>query len=414
MDYATAVRWLGKLPTPKQWTLERMRILCAAAGVVPPKNVVHITGTNGKGSVAALIAASLPEKVGLYTSPHLVAVRERIRINGNDVGEKVFAKAVSEIADATKKMREKPSYFEVLTAVAFKIFQDEKVDWAVLEVGLGGRLDATNVADARVAVITNVGLEHTELLGKTVQEIAHEKSGIIKSGCVVVTACDGRALREIDTKARREHARIIALGKQFEIANVKVKEDGTSFEVLTRGGRIPLKTRLIGSFQARNAALAAVVLRELGFEWPMIRNGLLKARWEGRMDLRDGVLLDGSHNYDGAVAMREALAELWPGARYAIVFGVMKDKNWRAMIATLAPIADVFVATQPKLERSLGANIIAKEAKNYCGNVFAVRDVRAAIEFAKKKSKGKKVVACGSLFLIGEALSARVELEEKR
>ena len=414
MNYAAAVRWLGKLPTPRQWNLERMRRLCAFADAAPPKNVVHVTGTNGKGSVAAMIAASLPGKVGLYTSPHLVTVRERVRINGNLVDEKTFAAAVSAVADAVKKMRETPSYFEVLTAVAFRVFQEEKTDWAVLEVGLGGRLDATNVADGRVAVITNVGLEHTELLGKIVHEIAKEKAGIIKKGCVVVTSCDGRPLREIDTKARREHARIIALGKQFEIANVKVREDGTSFEILTRGGRIPLKTRLIGSFQARNAALAAVALRELGFDWHVIREGLSKARWEGRMDLRDGILLDGCHNYDGAVAMREALAELWPGARYTMVFGVMKDKNWRAMIAMLAPIADVFVATQPKLERSLDAKLIAKEAKNYCGDVFAVRDVRAAVEFAKKKSKGKKIVACGSLYLVGEALSARVELEEKR
>lgn len=344
---------------------------------------VHVAGTKGKGSVCAFISSILRKqgyKVGMYTSPHLVDFRERIMINGKKIPKKDVARLVSVI----KPLVRKHTFFEIVTAMAFLYFREQKVKLAVVEVGMGGRLDATNIVNPEACVITNVSVDHEAHLGSTVKKIAFEKAGIIKPGVPVVTAAKGEALSVIKKICRKKGSRLI-------IAKPK-----------------KIKISLKGDFQMENAsaALEAVkILRKMGIKVSKsaIAKGFESTEWRGRMDfVSERLLLDCAHNPASAQALAKEIKKL--GKDVYLVLGIMKDKDIKAICSALSPLAKETIITKPKIGRAAMPNDIAAFAS---GEVSIVYDVGQAVEYAKFKADGRGlVVVTGSIFTVGEAFSA--------
>ncbi len=363
--------------------MERMQSLVDASGLdLAELNAVHVAGTNGKGSVCAFVesVARRENRTGLYTSPHLVRVNERIQVNGEEISDS----RLGELIEWAKPLQEetKASFFETITLIAFKHFLDEGVELAVIETGLGGRLDATNVLPRTLAVITDVSIEHAEKLGSTVREIAAEKAAIIK-GEKAVLGCRGEALEECLKKARNPVT-------VADPEKVEVSWEGTRFQY---GGRNWF-TRLIGKHQARNAAVAVEACRSLGFGNEEIACGIEGAGWPARFELiEEGIVLDGAHNPAGARALAETVELL--GWKPVVVLAVMKDKDVIGIAEALRPIAKTFVCTQITNERCLPAI----DLLDAVGEGVVIDDCVEAVREAKKLGP---VLATGSLFLAGE------------
>lgn len=342
---------------------------------------VHIAGTNGKGSVCAMVerVARTKKKTGLFTSPHLIDLNERIRING----KKITNLELNELLEWVKPLQEKTSasFFEVITLIAFKHFIDCKVELAVIETGLGGRLDATNVLPNTLPIITNVSLDHTEKLGDTIKKIASEKSAIIK-GDKAVLACKGEALEECLLKTRNS----IIVG---EPQNIGVSWTGTKFKYNNREWH----TNLIGEHQALNATTAIEACRTLGFTDEEIAVGIEKVNWPGRFEVRDKIVLDGAHNPVAVRALAGTIRALdW---KPVIVLAVMADKNVEGIVDALQPVSKTIICTQINKERCLPAI----DLLGLVGEGIVVEDCVEAVREAKKLGE---VLVTGSLFLVGE------------
>ncbi|MDD5178294.1 MAG: bifunctional folylpolyglutamate synthase/dihydrofolate synthase [Candidatus Nanoarchaeia archaeon] len=341
--------------------------------------IIHVAGTNGKGSVCAMVDSALREsgfKVGLFTSPHLVRINERIRIDGKVISDKEFDNLGEEVLDLQKKFNIKLTFFEAIAAMAFIYFERNKLDYAVMEVGLGGRLDATNVCDAIISVITSIGIDHTENLGNSIREIAEEKAGIIKEDSVVVTLNEGEALDVIKEKCREKHARLIVAEATTEI-----------------------KSGLKGDYQTENTSIAVAVLKELKINKKDIVNGIKKTKWPGRFEfLEKNVLVDCAHNASGINALVESVKEL-KYDKLILVFGVMKDKEIKEMAEKLEELNSWVIVTRPKIERAANA----KEVAGYFKKSIVIEDSIKAVGYAKKLAgKDDLVLVCGSIYLIGE------------
>ena len=370
---------------------------------------VLIAGTNGKGSVAAMTASLLTAagfRTGLYTSPDLIDFRERIRIDGRMIRrEEIVA-----CAEAVKRgVRETVSYFEFLTAMAFLYFEKEKVDIVVLEVGLGGRLDATNVVTPLVSVITNISLEHREYLGNTLEKIASEKGGIIKERGICLTAARQKPVIDtLERICRERGASLYRVGKEIRTT---IHRDGTfsyrgigrSFERLT--------CPLIGRHQISNAALAlgaVEMIWDAGFRVndAAVSKGLKKAQWEGRLEILQRspmLLVDGAHNAAGAAALRRAFLNDFPHRRLILVFGVLGDKDYRTMARRLLPLADRVILTRPHSERALPPDSLRPLAEKFNKAIEVIDDPGDALRRALSLAgKDDLVCAAGSLYLVGE------------
>ncbi len=386
---------------------------------------IHVAGTNGKGSTAAMLASVLTTagyRTGLYTSPHLLEFTERIRIDGEPVSKE-------RVAELTQRVRaaggERPlTFFEFTTAMAFQQFADSGVDLAVAEVGLGGRFDATNLLLPKVAVITNVELDHQEFLGDRIELIAGEKAGIIKSGTPVVTAATRpEAIEVIERIAREHNAPLYRLGRD-------VRAEGESPQRFRyRGIRwdlSDLKCPLLGQHQLQNAgcALAALELMEeggLSLNEAAVREGIRTVGWPGRLEWipasasRAAVLLDGAHNPAAARSLR-AFLETAPrpaGGRLILVFGVMRDKDIDGILAPLAPLADEIVLTRPNYERAAEAKDLERRVAGYSVRTTVREPVREAVRYARSVSGSRDwILVTGSLFVIGEAGAALGGLDE--
>jgi len=370
---------------------------------------VLIAGTNGKGSVAAMTAAILVSggfKTGLYTSPDLIGFRERIRINDRMISrvEATYcAEAVKE------KTEEDISYFEVLTAMALLHFHRQRVDIAVLEIGMGGRLDATNVVNPLLSVITNVSLEHREYLGNTLEKIAHEKGGIIKEGGTCLTAAmQGPVIETLKTLCRKRGATLYRLGKEIR---TRSQRDGTFSYHGIGASYERLVCPLVGRHQLTNAALAlgAVELigdKGFGVDERAVVEGLRQTHWEGRLELlqRNPMLLvDGAHNPAGAATLRRALKNDFSYRRLWLIFGVLGDKDYRAMVKRLFPLADTVILTRPDSDRALPLDILLPTARAFHKNVEVIENPGDAMQQALSQA-GEKDLVCiaGSLYLVGE------------
>ena len=423
MGYSDLVGWMFNLERfGIKLGLENMREFSSRIG--DPHldfRTVHVTGTNGKGSVCAFTAEILRKhglKVGLYTSPHLVDFRERIRINGQDIPENNVVRLGEELRGEMEEMaaadpEEQLTFFEFTTGLAFKHFSEKDVDIVVAEVGMGGRLDATNIITPEVSAITRIGLEHTNYLGRTIPEIAREKAGIIKDGVGVVT-CERalEALSVIEGACRKRGCAMRRLGKEFDVANIARTLKGTTFDY--RGTRtLPrLETRLLGAYQAENAAAAIAMVEELATKDPLIseediRKGLAATKWPGRLDVvskKPFVMFDGSHNPDGVAATVKELTTLGI-VPMTYVVACMDDKDARGIVRALAPTAERIIATQAMYKRALPAAALgAIVREEFSGSSEVVTPSDRALELGISDIRGKGLCAIGSLYLVGEAI----------
>jgi len=372
--------------------------------------VLIVSGTNGKGSVTSCIASILSaagHKTGSYFSPHLVRYNERFKINGREISDGKLG-GYERVMESLFEKGFEMTAFEALTAICYQYFADEKVDYAVMEVGMGGEFDATAVAKPEVGVVTNISLEHTEYLGKTVEEIAKTKAGILKNGSKCVTGCSGPALSEIEKAAKKRDSPVRALGRDFFVEPLEVSGRRTVFSYLGRTPYTKLETRLLGRHQADNAAIAVAAVEELGEDVPeeAIRKGLLSAQNPGRLQVlsRDPMtLLDAAHNPAGIGSLVTSFP-LFDFERLIVVFGVLGNKDWKEMIRLLGQHADMIVVNRQKHEGAADPDAIVKEARRYCEAV-KVTDVKESLAYAKSITRKKDmIVVCGSIYMLGELL----------
>jgi dihydrofolate synthase / folylpolyglutamate synthase len=366
---------------------------------------LHVGGTNGKGSVTAMADAALRSaghRSARYTSPHLVRLNERFAIDGLAVEDRILVDAIEDVRAAVVRLRAagtlvaEPTFFEVTTAVAFELFRRAGVEVAVIEVGLGGRLDATNVLTPVAAAITSIGFDHEQYLGTTLRQIAIEKAGIIKPGVpVVVGALPAEAMDAIQQVARERSATVIAGGAR----------------TLSRYADVPLALR--GAHQRGNAAVAAALLevadaRGIAVSSQAVREGLAHVSWPGRLELRrfaDGreALLDAAHNPDGAAALAAYLREIWP-EHPPLVFAAMRDKDVRGMFRAVLPAVGALVLTQASNPRSADPALLAQQAREVAPalpiQIAASRT--AALDAAWQRSR--RIVVAGSIFLLGDVI----------
>ena len=453
MSYETAVarmfalgHELANVPSHK-FDLAHMRVLLEALD--HPERAfpsVLIAGTNGKGSTAATLASILQAsglKTGLYTSPHLVRINERIRVNGREISDDDFASLHSEVDRVAEKLVGRaelpwhPSFFEMMTAIAFEYFAREKVDIAVLEVGMGGRLDATNVIEPRVSVITDISLDHQKFLGETLHEIAREKAGIIRPSGAVVTlpqqpeANDviGNTILELGARAINAvpyvpplspgSAQYVPRARQMTTEDTEeFREKLSRYPLRVLSEQILVESPLMGRHQLRNVALAiaaAVELNQQGFSsirGKTIETGIRGTHWPGRFQViaaRPGwpeIVIDAAHNPAGAWALRSALSEGYENRSLIFIFGAMRDKAISEMTEILFPLAERVIATRPANPRAASAEDIRGAAARTGVEIEAVDDVREAFERARSLAADNAVVVvAGSIYLVGEVMS---------
>jgi len=409
------------------FNLERMFELMRLLGNPQQRyRIIHVAGTKGKGSVCAMLASALRSAgyvTGLYTSPHLADYCERIRINGRPITHAELVELVEAVKPAVERVP-KLTTFEITTAIGLLAFARRKVDFAVVEVGLGGRLDATNVVLPQAAVITSLSYDHMLVLGDTLAEIAGEKAGIIKEGVPLVSAPQKEeALKVLERIAAERHAPLTLVGRNigFEMVNDSVQ--GQSFRVvpLPRAGpgrtaaAISLRVPLLGRHQVENAAIAVGVLWELraqGVSVPdaAIRAGLARVRWPGRfevMQLHPPVVIDSAHNRDAALRLREALDTYFPGRHAILVFCALEDKDIAGMLAELRPRVQRVVATRADHPRAPSAEWIAEQVR-LAGLGVEIRTPAAAALDRALELAGKQavVLVAGSVAFAGEMRTA--------
>ena len=379
------------------------------------KRYVHIAGTNGKGSVAAMVAAMLAQtglRVGVYSSPHLVRFTERFRINGREMDPQTAAGLTGELLNAMD-LREPPTFFEIVTAMALIHFARENVDVAVMEVGMGGRLDATNVIDPLATVITNISLEHQDFLGQHLLDIAGEKAGILKPGVPLITGVtQPPVIRLYASLCREKGVPMTRLGRDVRYRST---ERGLHYYGSKRVLR-DVRPGLPGRFQARNAAVALAVVetledRGIRVEEPEIREGLARVSWPGRMQRMaesPAVVVDGGHNPRAVRALADAVPHAFSYRRLILVLGIMADKDIPAMLKEIVPMADVVVYTRPVYARAAAPETLAKAAaENALQTPFEIApELRQALDRAKEIADAEDLIlVTGSLFTAGEALS---------
>lgn len=387
-------------------------LLCSLGNPQSSFRSIHVAGTNGKGSVSAMTASVLGEagfKTGLYTSPHLSKFNERITVSGKNISDKELVEAAAEVKAAVARSRVTGvTFFEFTTAMAFLHFKKKKVEFAVVETGMGGRLDATNLLAPLVSVITNIALDHTDWLGSTIKEIAAEKAGIIKPGVPVVTGERAKAaLSVIRAAAKKASSTVYVMRSDFQ-----AEGESTSFSYSGLfGGLTGLKLKLRGSHQVRNAALALAAVEVLQSQGVVIkeksiRKGLREASWPGRFEImsrRPLVVLDGAHNPSGAAALKEALSSL-NKKRLILVIGMMSDKDMDGILKELVPCSDLVIAAQPAGERSATVGSVGRAASRYGKPVTGTAPVKDACRKALSlASPSDCVCVTGSLFTVAEA-----------
>ncbi|MBO4433344.1 MAG: bifunctional folylpolyglutamate synthase/dihydrofolate synthase [Clostridia bacterium] len=404
--------------------LERITELCRLIGDPQDKvRFVHVAGTNGKGSVCAMLSEILKSagyKAGLFTSPHLCFFEERIKIDGAPISKERLADITGKIKACADKMRDKPTEFEIAAAMAFLYFYEENCDIAVLETGLGGRLDATNIIKSPLlSVITGIDLDHTAVLGDTVEKIAAEKGGIIKAGCPVVLAACGEEAKKVLTGIAKEKNAPLYNTDYERKENVSVSLGGTKFTFKPYG---KMELSLSGVYQADNACTAvtaAEALNENGFKInaKSVKGGLENARWQARFEVlgHDPVTVyDGAHNPQGALALKANLDALCIN-KAVFLTGVMADKDYSAFAKTLSPLMARVFTVKPKNPRALDGdaltNVFIKLGVNAVPCKTVSDGVRAAVNAAKKENL--PLIICGSLYMYGEVKNTADELFQK-
>lgn len=394
---------------------------------------VHIAGTNGKGSTSAMAASILQSagfKVGLFTSPHLVSFTERIKVNNEQITESEAVELTDEIRDAVSRIKDfSPTFFEVVTVMGFLYFKRKNVDWAVIETGMGGRLDATNVLIPEVSVITSISYDHKDFLGETISAIAEEKAGIIKNGIPVVTSEQEPAVMDvIKKKADEKGSGLFIYGKDFSVTTKKEDINGSLFDYRGDMELEGLEIFLAGRHQILNAALAvktsevlikksALLAARLTAE--VIKSGIKNTEWHGRLEFisdNPPILIDGAHNPSASSVLADSLRNnfLDTYRRIILIMGIMADKDIKGIMAPLLPLASEIIFTSPSYERAASPERLAECASSLgFTNIHIARTVEDAIGMATERSalsvqrsatkKPELIVITGSFYTIGEA-----------
>jgi dihydrofolate synthase/folylpolyglutamate synthase len=435
MNYEDSVRALlalgRELAAPQQarvqkFGLENISILSSELG--NPHRAVpcaHVAGTNGKGSTAAFLDSILRAaglRTGLYTSPHLERINERICLNGQSVSDEKFAAAWTRVHGAIEslmasgKLTAHPTYFECVTAMAFLVFAQERSEFAIYEVGLGGRLDSTNIVEPEVAIITPIDFDHENFLGHSIEQIAGEKAGIIKADGTIVSSvvrpearavvarrCEevGARLVDIDEAWRLEQGACV--GGFYRVVAISTMKESKS--------RLSLAPALAGRFQLRNslaAATAARLLSERGFRISdeAIERGIASVQWPGRLERlaeKPAIYLDGTHNPAGARELLKFWEENFAGRKIILVYGAMRDKAVDEIAGVLFPRAGAVILTEPRQPRAISASLLSEMTAYHARQVAVERDPFQALEQGIKMARGDDVIfATGSLYLIGD------------
>ena len=402
------------------FNLDRMRDLMTRLG--DPQNdypVVHVAGTKGKGSVCALSASALRAagyRVGLYTSPHLLDYCERIQVDGYPISHEEFVELVEQVRSVVEQVPHLTT-FEITTAIGFLYFRRRKVDLAVIEVGLGGRLDATNIVRPEVAVITSLSYDHMAVLGNTLSQIAGEKAGIIKSGVPVVSAPQKmEALEVLERTANERGATLALVGRDTIFAALHHSLDGQSLIVTPSKPRLAtlqLEIPLLGAHQVENAAVAYTALktRELTIADVALQEGFASVRWPARFDVvrrKPPVILDSAHNGDSFVRLRQTLEDYFPGIPVYMIFGASEDKNVQAMLAEVKPRAKRIFMTQADHPRALPTQQLLRFAQQVSVPCEAAESVQSAFLHALELAQSDNciVLSAGSMFVTAEVMAA--------
>ncbi|MEA1939484.1 MAG: folylpolyglutamate synthase/dihydrofolate synthase family protein [Candidatus Caldatribacteriota bacterium] len=386
--------------------------------------IIHVGGTNGKGSTASIINRILNSegyKVGLYTSPHLIDFTERMKINNRKISRVKVCKLLERIKPYITEVAHKtgcdhPTFFEVITAMAFLYFYEEKVDFLVLEVGLGGRLDATNICNPLVSVITHIDYDHMDKLGNSLQEIAREKAGIIKQGGLVINSKQYKEVTGVIKKiAQEKKSRIFNIGTEVNYEIISSGLNGLIFNLKGINNNYSgLNIPLLGNHQAENASVAitaieALNLKGINISKKAIIEGLKRVKWEGRLEIiqrKPTLILDGAHNPNGIEIVSKVLKEIFSYKKLILVLAIFSDKDYKKMIQKIAPMGDLIIVTMAKSKRAASSKVMAVEISKYKNHdkIVIKKDVPQAIYFALLKAqKDDLICVTGSLHTIGEA-----------
>lgn len=382
--------------------------------------VIHVAGTNGKGSTSSYINSILIEegyKTGLFTSPYLEVFTERIKINNMNIPEEDLARVTKYVKDKVEIMlshgKNHPTEFEIVTAIAFKYFYEMKVDFVVLEVGMGGRLDSTNVINPLISVITPIAMDHTDYLGDTIEKIAYEKAGIIKENSFVVSHPQEREAMEVIKRVCNEKkSRLFLVSTETSIIK-EYNEFGIVFDIKVFDEIYKdIKIKLLGEHQINNVAVALTTIAVLKKEYYIdikrssIYNGLIKCKWPGRMEIlkrNPTILIDGAHNTHGAQALRKTIDKIFPCRRIIGVIGILGDKDYKGILSEIIPLCTMVIGTKPNNPRALSLEKLKHEVDNFSVEFLGYDLIRDALGKAIQVAGDDDIIlCCGSLYMIGE------------
>ncbi len=426
LDYIDSYTDYEKIPMPHDpafYDLRRVEELLGRLGSphLEAKSV-HIAGTKGKGSTAAMVASALTASgytTGLYTSPHLNTLRERFRVDGEFITEGELVSVVERLKPEVEAVNQKATYgelttFELLTALAFAHFKLKGVDFQVLEVGLGGKYDATNIIKPEVCIITSISFDHTEVLGNTLTEIATEKAGIIKPDCVVVLSSQpDEVVRVIEGVCHSRGAELVRVGKDVTWQSLGFDYKRQSFEVKGRLGNYKLSIPLLGQYQLGNAATAVAALEVLaarGFDISRdsIIDGLARVSWAGRFQILSQhplMIVDGAHNPDSARKLRESLVQYFDFDRAILVTGVSFDKDIDGIVSELVPLFDKVIVTRSRHPRAMALDQLTAAFGRQGVEAQAAESIPEALSLARSIAGARDLICvAGSLFVVAEAI----------
>lgn len=423
MTYKEAMHYISSVGRfGSNYGLERTFRLLELLGSPHEKiKFIHVAGTNGKGSTTAMVTKilrGLGYKIGMYTSPYLEEFEERIQINGENINKDTLVNLLEEVKVAINKViaegYEHPTEFEIITALMFLYFYNERVDYGVIEVGLGGRLDSTNVLTPKVSVITSISLDHTNILGNNLRDIANEKAGIIKYGVPVILYPQEKEVEEvIVTRAKENNSKVYFIKKEAgKLININYEDLYQNVEIESYKNKYTIKLPLLGEHQilnlqvALNAIEVLCELEKIKFDKKLVEKSLEDVKWIGRLEVlgkKPTIVIDGAHNIDGIKSLRKNVEKYFKYNKIYLLLGILADKQVKEMIEEIAPLAEKVYALKPHSERAELSEDLKNEILKYNSNTIALESYEEAFLLVLKEASAEDLILIsGSLYMIGD------------